>query len=88
MTAEQVAIWMKKILDRDGCLYQEDVVDMLVREQQEGFLVENADGNLALNRTVLALFLSLTRETVVWVKPERYWRWRVTEDESSREARG
>ena len=30
----------------------------------------------------------LTEENVVWVKPDRYWRYRVNEDEPGREARG
>jgi len=32
--------------------------------------------------------MKITETTVVWVKPDRYWRWRVAEDEPGREARG
>lgn len=88
MTPEVVAAWMLANLKREGCLYQEDVVDYLVKSRQEEFLIENADGNQVVGSAVLAAFLNLTATTVVWVKPERYWRLRVAEDEPGREARG
>lgn len=85
---ENILSWMLQILKKDGCLYQDDVVDYLVKNRAEDLLVENADGNLALSRQVLNLFLKHTTEDVVWVKPQRYWRYRVAEDEPGREARG
>lgn len=88
MDAIEAAKWMLSELDRSGCLYQDDVVDYLVKAKADPLLRENADGNLAVGRQVLSEFLSLTETTVVWVKPERYWRWRVLEDEPGREARG
>lgn len=80
--------WMQSQIEKDGCLYQDDVVDYLVRKKQEEMLRENSDGNLVVGTAVLAAFLNQTKETVVWVKPERYWRFRVPEDEAGREARG
>ena len=88
MDAIDAAKWMLSELVRSGCLYQDDVVDYLVKAKADPLLRENADGNLAVGRQVLSEFLSLTETTVVWVKPERYWRWRVPEDEPGREARG
>lgn len=88
MTPDTVATWMLAQVERDGCIYQDDVVDYLVKAKQEDLLTENADGNQVVGRAVLAAFLKLTAATVVWVKPERYWRWRVAEDEEGREARG
>lgn len=85
---EQAVLWMLAQLQKDGCLYQDDVVDHLIKTKSEDLLVENADGNLALSRPILSSFLKHTAENVVWVKPYRYWRYRVTEDEPSREARG
>lgn len=85
---EHTVSWMLQHLRKDGCLYQDDVVDYLVKNRAEDLLVENADGNLALGRPVLNLFLKHTAEDVVWVKPQRYWRYRVAEDEPGREARG
>lgn len=88
MTPETVASWMLAQVERDGCIYQDDVVDYLVKAKCEELLSENSDGNQVVGRTVLSAFLRLTKTTVVWVKPERYWRWRVPEDEEGREARG
>ncbi|URI06797.1 hypothetical protein MW290_12930 [Aquincola tertiaricarbonis] len=88
MTPDTVAAWMLARVERDGCIYQDDVVDYLVKAKREDLLVENADGNQAIGKSVLAAFLKLTATTVVWVKPDRYWRWRVAEDEPRREARG
>jgi len=88
MTPSDVAHWMSDQLQRYGCIYQDDVVDYLVRSKLEGFLRENSDGNLVVGREILDAFKTLTQTTVVWVKPERYWRFRVAEDEPGREARG
>lgn len=79
---------MLQLLEKDGCLYQDDIVDYLVRSNREDFLRENADGNLVLGQAILKEFRSLTEYDVVWVRPERYWRFRVPEDELGREARG
>ncbi|EPA0285572.1 hypothetical protein ABFP18_002882 [Enterobacter hormaechei] len=87
-TAPDIASWMQEQLDNEGCLYQEDVVDYLVKNDLEAFLKENADGNLSLTIPVLNAFKKLNEKTVVWVKPGKYWRYRVAEDEDGREARG
>lgn len=88
MDAESIANWMLSQIGRDGCIYQDDVVDYLVKAKEESFLRENSDGNLAVGRKVLDAFRKLTESTVVWVKPDFYWRFRVPEDEPGREARG
>ncbi len=88
MTAADVARWMLSELERDGCIYQDDVVDHLVRAAREDLATENAEGNLVVGKQVLAEFRKLTETTVVWVKPDRYWRFRGAEDEPGREARG
>ncbi|MCM7167806.1 DUF6953 family protein [Enterobacter quasiroggenkampii] len=88
MTPSEVAGWMQAKLVQEDCLYQEDVVDYLVKQNLEVFLVENSDGNLSLVRNVLAAFRKLNEENVVWVKSGKYWRFRVAEDEPSRDARG
>lgn len=80
--------WMMAQLEHDDCLYQEDVVDHLVKLDNEQFLKENAEGNLVLSIPVITQFRKVSGDTVVWVKPERYWRYRVNEDEPGREARG
>lgn len=88
MTPQTIAAWMLSQIEREGCIYQDDVVDYLVKNDQELLLTENADGNQVVSKPVLAEFRKLTETTVVWVKPERYWRWRVAEDEPGRDARG
>lgn len=88
MTPEAVAAWMLAQVEREGCIYQDDVVDYLVKAKREDLLTENAEGNQVLGKSVLAAFRKVTETTVVWVKPERYWRWRVAEDEPGRDARG
>ena len=88
MTPDTAAAWMLVQVERDGCIYQDDVVDYLVKARREDLLTENADGNQVVGKAVLTAFRKLTETTVVWVKPERYWRWRVAEDEPGRDARG
>ena len=88
MTPENVAAWMLRQIELDDCLYQDDVVDYLVQNDNENLLTENSDGNQVVGKSVLTAFRKLTETTVVWVRPDKYWRWRVDEDEPSREARG
>ncbi len=88
MNAKEISEWMLSEIEEHGCIYQDDVVDHLVKSNAEGFLRENSDGNLVVGSEVLNAFLKLTETTVVWVKPDRYWRFRVAEDEPGREARG
>jgi|TARA_R110001599_G_scaffold47532_2_gene137813 hypothetical protein len=88
MKPNDVAAWMLALIEREGCLYQDDVVDYLVKQDAEELLRENADGNLVVGTQVLTAFRKLTESDVVWVKPDRYSRFRVAEDEPGREARG
>ena len=88
MQASDVARWMQTKLEHDDCLYQDDVVDMLVKNKVEEHLRENADGNQVLATSVLNDFKKLNSKTVVWVVSGKYWRFRVKEDEESRTARG
>lgn len=88
MDANEVAGWMLTQVEKSGCIYQDDVVDYLVKADAEKLLRENSDGNLVIGRAVLDAFKAITETTIVWVKADRYWRWRVAEDELGREARG
>ena len=88
MDANSVAVWILEQIQREDCLYQDDVVDYLVKAKHESLLTENADGNQAIGKAVLTAFRNLTPDKVVWVKPDRYWRFRVAEDEPGRDARG
>ena len=88
MDANSIAKWMLAEIEANGCIYQDDVVDYLVKTNNEILLRENSDGNQVLSRKILEAFKKLTPENVVWVKPDKYWRFRVAEDELGREARG
>ena len=88
MDVNTIALWMLKEIENNECIYQDDVVDYLVKSNTESLLRENADGNLVIGREVLSAFKKLTETNVVWIKPDRYWRFRVAEDEARREARG
>ena len=88
MNADEVSQWMLGRISEDECIYQDDVVDYLIRAQSENLLRENSDGNQVLTIEVLTAFKKLTPDSVVWVRPDRYWRFRVPEDEPGRNARG
>lgn len=88
MEPEEVARWMLSQIEIHDCIYQDDVVDYLVKLKADHLLRENADGNLVVGLAVLNAFKAITSLNVVWVKPDRYWRFRVPEDEPGREARG
>lgn len=87
MLASAAAQWMLEMLHRDGCVYQDDTVDMLTKASAEALLRENADGNIVLGSEVLSAFKKISANAV-WIRPDRYWRWRVAEDEPGREQRG
>ena len=86
MDAQEMAAWMLSRVERDGCLYQEDAVYHLVSLGANDLLRINADGNEVLGTKVLAAFRRLTNTTVVWVRRDRYWRFRVDQDGPGREA--
>ncbi|WP_420488892.1 DUF6953 family protein [Phytobacter diazotrophicus] len=88
LTLSDISNWMMTALKNEGCLYQQDVVDYLVKQGSEQHLKENADGNQALSVKLINKFRTDSGDDVVWVKPDMFWRYRVAEDEPSREARG
>ena len=88
MKVDEVVQWMLDKFQKDQCLYQDDVVDFLVKRDLMSYLKENTEGNLVLKLSINSAFKKQTIDNVVWVKPDRYWRYRVAEDELGREARG
>jgi hypothetical protein len=88
MDEKSIALWMQAKLEQESCLYQDDVVDFVISSKYDHLLRENVDGNVVLGRKILNEFKKLNIKTVVWVRPDRYWRFRVPEDEDSRDARG
>lgn len=85
---DSIIDWMLSQLNKDTCLYQDDVVDYLVKNNLEQFTTENSDGNQVLGKQILSAFQKRTIDNVVWVKTGLYWRFRVPEDELGRLARG
>lgn len=88
MKVDTTVLWMLALLEKDTCLYQDDVVDYLVKNNANELLKENTDGNVVLSNGVLNAFKKVTEDNVVWVRSGFYWRYRVAEDEPSRIARG
>lgn len=88
MDAIAASQWMLKELERAGCVYQDDVVDYILKNKADALLRENSDGNLVVGLELLKEFKKITETTVVWVKSGFYWRWRVAEDEPGRDTRG
>ncbi len=88
MKVDEVVQWMLDKLQKDQCLYQDDVVDFFFICDLMSYLKENTEGNLVLKLSINSAFKKQTIDNVVWVKPDRYWRYRVAEDELGREARG
>ena len=75
-------------LNNSGCIYQDDAVDFAVKSSGENLLRENSDGNLVFGLALLKEFKKKTIDNVVWVNAGKYWRFRVLEDETGRNARG
>ncbi len=88
MDAQAASKWMLAELERAGCIYQDDVVDHLVKAKADVLLRENSEGNLVIGLALLKDFRVLTETSVVWVKSGMYWRFRVHEDEPGRDAIG
>lgn len=86
MKALEAAQWMHHEVMTYGSLYQDDVVDYLVKNSVEDLLRENTAGNLVVGLQVLNEFMKLNAKTVVWVMSGSYWRIRVKEDGFGRNA--
>ena len=59
MRPDQVANWMLSEVQKHGCIYQDDVVDYLVKARADDLLRENSDGNLVVGQPVLSAFKAL-----------------------------
>jgi hypothetical protein len=84
-TPKQVAEWMLEELKRQGKLHQDTVVFKIVQEFGTQFTYDNEDGNLAIRRDVLAAFRKLTKDSVVWIQEDSYWRLREPHDVPGRQ---
>jgi hypothetical protein len=83
-TAHEVAVWMFEEVKRKGELYQADAVNEIDRKFGKHFTYENEDGNPAIDKKVLTAFRTLSKDSVVWEREDRYWRMRKPYDDPSR----
>lgn len=84
----EVAKWMLSELEKDQILYQETAVSDIQDKFGDSFVYVNPNGNMAISTEVLSEFRNLTRDHVVWVRSERYWRFREKHDEQGRNQSG
>lgn len=78
-----VARFMLEKLHERNELFQEEIVHEISQNFGEKFVYLNENGNLAIERNVLALFRELS-PNVVWDRGGRYWRFRSSDDGKSR----
>lgn len=83
-TIDNVAIWMKSELDKSNWLYQEDAVYKIKDLFGNDFVYINDNGNLAIDKKVLAKFRKLTADDVIWERGEKAWRKRENYDQPGR----
>jgi hypothetical protein len=84
-TAKQVAQWMAKQLAGGDYLYQETVVYQIAEKFGRKFTYNNQNGNLAIRKEVLAAFLKLSKDSVVWFREDHCWRKRRSGDRKGRQ---
>jgi hypothetical protein len=78
-TAKQVAMWMLEELNRQGKLHLDTVV-FEIREKFGSQFTSDKYGSVAIRIDVLVAFRKLTKDFVVWVREDRYWRMREAHD--------
>ena len=83
-TAADVATFMVERLKADTYLHQETVVYEIQEKFGDDFVHINQNGNMAIEKDVLAEFRKLTGDDVVWERGERLWRKREAHDERGR----
>lgn len=80
-TAKNVADFMLHRFNEDLMLYQEVIVYEIQDNFGDDFVYTNENGNLAIDRKVLAEFRKLTEGKVVWNRSERFWRSKEDSDD-------
>ena len=75
-----VGEWMLAELKNSGTLSQSQAAHGIVQHFGGGFIYRNRNGNYAIDPEALKHFRMLTEKTVVWIKSERFWRWRQEDD--------
>lgn len=84
MTAiADAADWMLRRVEKSGVLHQDDAVSGVADKFGKGTTYENAAGNAAISKEVLAAFKKISPD-IVWSRSERCWRKREKGDEPGR----
>ncbi|MBS0877978.1 MULTISPECIES: hypothetical protein [unclassified Tatumella] len=84
-TVDDVALWMKSELNNQNRLYQEVAVYEINKRFGNAFVYTNDNGNLAIDKKVLAKFKKLTADTAIWERGEKAWRKRESYDNPGRQ---
>ena len=59
---QDIALWMLQQLEKDGVLYQVEVVEFLEKGKHLDALIENDNGNVVIAPAVLNAFRRLTKD--------------------------
>ena len=73
VTTKDVAQWMLDEVLNEGYLEQGAVVYVIFKKFGNEFVYQNDNGNLAIQKKVLAAFNKLSADNVVWLKGEKAW---------------
>ncbi len=84
-TAEGVAQWMVDRVRAGRPIYQDQIAWDIQRTFGKQFIYNNANGNPAIGKDVLAAFRKLTDDDVVWSRGDRCWRLRTPKDKPGRQ---
>jgi hypothetical protein len=87
-TASDVARWMLDRFSTETLLYQQTTAYDIKERFGERFVYTNSSGNLAISKEVLAKFRKISKDTVVWVRGQKYWRARQETDKPGRKQDG
>lgn len=79
-----VAAWMLAELHTSKVLHQDDAAATIHSKFGESFTYDNDNGNLAIAKSVLVIFGTLTKDDVIWSRSGRFWRLRESGDEPGR----
>jgi hypothetical protein len=79
-SVKDVAEWMLNELKKSEMLYQSYAVSAILQHFGGGFIYPNRQDNYAIDVEVLKHFRTLTEKTVVWVRRQKFWRWRQEGD--------
>jgi len=85
MTPTEAAEWMhERFLANNRILYQEDAATHLLHLHDEVLATFDANGNICIGKTVLAVFNTLTPE-LVYERADKFWRDRYDSDRPGRQ---